>query len=55
MSDHGFTGIKQQVYLNRWLIDNGFLKLKENPRSIEDIAEGFSSICDGPGTNLREC
>lgn len=26
-SDHGFTPIKTEVYLNRWLIENGYLKL----------------------------
>ena len=49
MSDHGFTGIDKQVYLNRWLIDNGFLKLKDNPRSIEDIAEGSLAFALDPG------
>jgi predicted AlkP superfamily phosphohydrolase/phosphomutase len=49
MSDHGFTGIKKQVYLNRWLVDNGFLKLKDNARSIEDIAEGSLAFALDPG------
>jgi predicted AlkP superfamily phosphohydrolase/phosphomutase len=49
MSDHGFTGIKQQVYLNRWLIDNGYLKLNENAKSIEDIAEGSQAFALDPG------
>ena len=40
MSDHGFTGITKQVYLNRWLVDNDYLKLKENARTIEEIADG---------------
>jgi predicted AlkP superfamily phosphohydrolase/phosphomutase len=49
MSDHGFTQIKQQVYLNRWLIDNGYLNLKENARSIEDIADGSKAFALDPG------
>ncbi|HKY04112.1 MAG TPA: alkaline phosphatase family protein [Blastocatellia bacterium] len=49
MSDHGFTPIKQQVYLNRWLMDNGFLKLKDNARSIEDIKEGSLAFAMDPG------
>ena len=49
MSDHGFTPIKQQVYLNRWLIDHGYLKLKANARSIEDIADGSQAFALDPG------
>jgi predicted AlkP superfamily phosphohydrolase/phosphomutase len=49
MSDHGFTPIVKQVYLNRWLADNGYLRLKENPKSIEDIAEGSTAFALDPG------
>lgn len=49
MSDHGFTGITKQVYLNRWLVDNGYLKLKADARSIEDIAEGSQAFVLDPG------
>jgi predicted AlkP superfamily phosphohydrolase/phosphomutase len=49
MSDHGFTPIKQQVYLNRWLVDNGYLRLKENARSIEEIADGSRAFAMDPG------
>jgi predicted AlkP superfamily phosphohydrolase/phosphomutase len=49
MSDHGFTGIDRQVYLNRWLVDNGYLKLKENARSIEEIADGSRAFAMDPG------
>ena len=49
MSDHGFTPIKQQVYLNRWLVDHGYLKLKENARSIEDIADRSHAFALDPG------
>jgi len=29
MSDHGFTTYRQKVHLNRWLVDNHFLVLKD--------------------------
>jgi predicted AlkP superfamily phosphohydrolase/phosphomutase len=38
LSDHGFTGIEQEVYLNAWLEQNGYLRfLKPEPESLEDI------------------
>jgi predicted AlkP superfamily phosphohydrolase/phosphomutase len=49
MSDHGFTPIEKQVYLNRWLVDNGYLKLKDNARSIEDIEAGSAAFALDPG------
>jgi predicted AlkP superfamily phosphohydrolase/phosphomutase len=39
LSDHGFTGIVQEVYLNVWLERNGYLKFaKPDPEGLEDIA-----------------
>jgi predicted AlkP superfamily phosphohydrolase/phosphomutase len=39
LSDHGFTGIVQEVYLNVWLERNGYLKFaKPEPEGLEDIA-----------------
>ena len=49
MSDHGFTPIKQQVYLNRWLLDNGYFKLKANGRSLEDMADDSQAFALDPG------
>ena len=49
MSDHGFTGIKKQVYLNRWLMDHAYLNMNANARSIEDIAEGSRAFALDPG------
>lgn len=49
MSDHGFTPIKQQVYLNRWLADNGYLNMKENARTIEEIGDGSRAFALDPG------
>ncbi len=39
LSDHGFTSIKKEVYLNVWLQEQGYLKFtKENPISMEDMS-----------------
>lgn len=38
ISDHGFTSIKQEVYINYWLRDKGYLNFtKEPPDSLEQI------------------
>jgi predicted AlkP superfamily phosphohydrolase/phosphomutase len=35
LSDHGFTGIRQEVYINRWLQENGYLEFDtETPESL---------------------
>jgi predicted AlkP superfamily phosphohydrolase/phosphomutase len=31
MSDHGFTGIKTEVYINHWLRENGYQDLAKSP------------------------
>jgi len=50
LSDHGFCGIKQEVRVNRWLADNGFLVFeKEQPMNLEDIAEGTRAFAMAPG------
>jgi len=39
LSDHGFTKIRSEVYLNQWLQENGFLSFNQDPpASLEDIA-----------------
>ncbi|HOI45785.1 MAG TPA: alkaline phosphatase family protein [Candidatus Aminicenantes bacterium] len=39
LSDHGFTGIEQEVYLNAWLEQEGYLKFsKPDPEGLESIA-----------------
>jgi len=39
LSDHGFTGIVQEVYLNAWLEKEGFLSFTATtPRSLQDIS-----------------
>lgn len=50
LSDHGFTPIEKEVYLNRWIVENGYLKFsKDEPESIEDIAEGSRVFVMDPG------
>jgi predicted AlkP superfamily phosphohydrolase/phosphomutase len=57
VSDHGFSSFRRQVHLNRWLVQNGYMHLKEsqdmegrgifqdvNWRNTRAYAVGFSSI-----------
>ena len=38
MSDHGFCTVKKEVFLNKWLTDNGYLKFhKPDPKSLEEM------------------
>ncbi len=40
MSDHGFCHIQKEVYLNNWLISEGYLRFStRNPRSYEDLGK----------------
>ena len=49
LSDHGFTKIKTEVYLNRWLQENGYLKFgKEQPETIMDIGPGSTAFAMDP-------
>ncbi len=58
LSDHGFTGIKSEVYLNRWLQENGFLRFqKDQPETIADIGTGSRAFALDPSRvyiNLKE-
>ncbi|MBU1710327.1 MAG: alkaline phosphatase family protein [Proteobacteria bacterium] len=39
LSDHGFTTIRQEVYLNRFLQEKGYLSFtSDSPRSFQDMA-----------------
>jgi len=39
LSDHGFTGIRQEVYLNAWLEKEKYLKFaNSSPKGLEDIS-----------------
>jgi predicted AlkP superfamily phosphohydrolase/phosphomutase len=49
LSDHGFTGIKAEVCLNRWLQENQYLKFaKVNPETIMDIGPGSTAFAMDP-------
>jgi len=40
LSDHGFTGIEQEVYLNTWLKQEGYLSFEtQEPQNLGDISE----------------
>jgi predicted AlkP superfamily phosphohydrolase/phosphomutase len=41
MADHGFCTIKKEVYVNRWLMDNGWLRLRNVP---PDRKKGLNEI-----------
>lgn len=56
LSDHGFTGIETEVYINRWLYENGYLKLPSSPKMISDIQKGTVAFALDPSRiyiNLR--
>ncbi len=49
LSDHGFTGIRQEVYLNSWLRQEGYLSFRvPQPSSLEDIGEGTVAFALDP-------
>ena len=52
LSDHGFTSIKQEVYLNRWLQQEGYLILPDDAKSLEGIDEQSTAFCIDPGRIL---
>jgi len=57
MSDHGFTLMKKEVYVNRWLQDNGWLSFTQDPpESLQDIHHDSRAYSMDPGrifVNLR--
>jgi len=49
LSDHGFCGIKQEVYLNSWLEKEGFLRFAAaHPRGLEDISDEAAAFALDP-------
>ncbi len=49
LSDHGFRGIVQEVYLNTWLQEAGYLKFDSPaPRRLTDIAPGTRAFALDP-------
>ncbi len=49
LSDHGFTSIKSEIYVNKFLQEAGFLKLKEDGQFYEKIEEGTKTFAMDPG------
>ncbi len=50
LSDHGFTELKKDFYLNRWLIEAGYLSLAEpNPTNLTGIAPSSKLFSMAPG------
>jgi predicted AlkP superfamily phosphohydrolase/phosphomutase len=48
MSDHGFTELKEEVYINNWLIREGFLKIKQDNEFFEKIDTGTKAFAMDP-------
>ncbi len=46
-SDHGFTPIKTEVYLNRWLMEKGYLKLDASV-GLKGITSDTKAFCLDP-------
>ena len=50
LSDHGFTSLKKEVYLNKWLTDNGYLKFhKQFPETLQDLHPSAKAYSLYPG------
>ena len=50
LSDHGFTELKKDFYLNRYLIEKGFLSLREaTVNNLEGIAPSSKAFSMAPG------
>lgn len=50
LSDHGFCSIKQEVYVNAWLEQAGYLRYAtDNPTSLADIADASVAYSLDPG------
>ncbi|UCD70663.1 MAG: alkaline phosphatase family protein [Syntrophobacterales bacterium] len=58
LSDHGFCGLKKEVFLNYWLQREGWLKFREEtPKSVKDIHQESKAYSLIPGriyVNLTE-
>jgi predicted AlkP superfamily phosphohydrolase/phosphomutase len=39
LSDHGFASFRKAVHLNRWLLENGYLFLKEETKESKELFE----------------
>ncbi len=49
LSDHGFTGIEQEVYLNAWLQEHGYLNFQsDNPKDWNDVTDDSRAFAMDP-------
>ncbi len=49
LSDHGFTGIEQEVYLNVWLEEHDYLQFESTtPESLDDISSASNAFAMDP-------
>ncbi len=49
LSDHGFTGIKQEVYLNWWLKENGYLGFEnDSPQKLSELTKETTAFAMDP-------
>jgi predicted AlkP superfamily phosphohydrolase/phosphomutase len=48
MSDHGFAAIRSEVYLNRWLADEGFLRLTNGAKNLEGVGTDTAAFALDP-------
>jgi len=50
LSDHGFTGIEQELYLNAWLAKHGYLRFESAaPRDLTSISGPSRALALDPG------
>jgi predicted AlkP superfamily phosphohydrolase/phosphomutase len=49
LSDHGFTRLKGEVYLNQWLQDNGYLVLGRGQHELKNMHAGTKAYSLAPG------
>lgn len=58
LSDHGFTGIRQEVYLNAWLEEEGFLRFDPSPpEKLGDLSTSSLAFAMDPNRiylNLKD-
>jgi len=58
LSDHGFTAIEQEVYLNAWLKKEGYLKFNTNsPKNLSELSPETRAFALDPNRiylNLKE-
>ena len=57
LSDHGFCGLQQEIYVNHWLAEQGWLTFEvDEPKSLQDISGKSIAYSLDPGRiyiNLR--